>query len=461
MFTVREILEATAGRLIRGDLKGKVSGVSIDSRTVRPNELFVAIKGSHFDGHNFITQAIQRGAGAILFSNSRYKTSISARQADSISILKVKDTVWALSALAGYHRERFKIPVIAITGSNGKTTTKDMISAILRTRFKVLQNPGTQNNHIGVPLALLRLRQKHQIAVIEIGANHAGEIDRLSRITKPTVGIITNIGPAHLEFFKSLQGVFKAKQELIENLSQKGKIIINQDDRFLSQLNRGKLSKVTFGLYPPADFCAQIIEQTKTQTTFLLNRRHYITLKVVGRHNVYNALASIACAREFGVSYNKIKRALALFEAPPMRMQMFSFDNVKIINDCYNSNPESLRCALDFLSRYSSRGRKIIVCGDMLELGHRAKRIHSHAGKQIAKSKIDFLITVGTLAKNIASGAHLAGMSQSSIRVCRNTTGASKCLRRLIRRNDSVLIKGSRAMQMEKISACFINSSIH
>lgn len=463
MFTIKEILEATDGKLIQGKHSLKVSGISIDSRTIKPNELFVAIKGEHFNGHSFITQARRSGAGAILFSNTRYVTrKLTCKWlTPSVPMIKVKDTVCALGDLAHYHRARFKIPIIAITGSNGKTTTKEMLSSILSRRFNVLRNPGTQNNHIGVPLALLNLRTRHKFAVIEIGANHAGEIDRLSRIVKPTAAIITNIGPSHLKFFKSLKGILRAKLELIRNLAKGAKLVINKDDRYLSQLNGVNLQTVTFGINRLSNFQAENVEQRENEIFFLVNRKHYIVLPALGRHNVYNALAGIACARNFGISYNEIKNALVSFQMPAMRMQMSSVNNIKIINDCYNSNPESLRCALDFLKDYSTQGKKIVIFGDMLELGRSAKKNHLDIGKRIAKAKIDFLITVGSLAKDFIRGAHLGGMPKKAVRCCHTTSEAAKFLRRLAEHGDIVLIKGSRAIKMENVIECFTSSFIH
>ncbi len=462
MFTIEEILEATGGRLIGGSRRSRVSGVSIDSRTIKPKELFVAIRGARFDGHNFIAQAKRKCAGAIVFCDSGYEPSASAfKYSSSITMIRVKNTLRALGALAHYYRARFKIPVIAITGSNGKTTTKEMLSNILARRFNVLRSPGTQNTQIGISLAILSLRKRHNLAVLEIGSNHTGEIDRLSWIIRPTVGIITNIGPSHLEFFKSLKGVFNAKLELIKNLAKNAKLIINKDDPFLSRLNGTNLRTVTFGFSRFSNFCGQVIEQTKNKTIFLLNRRHRIMLKVLGRHNVYNALASVACARDFGISYDEIKDALVSFQALPMRMQTQNINSIKIIKDCYNANPQSFGCALDFLREYSSRGRKIVVCGDMLELGRWSEKFHINSGKRIAKDEIDFLITVGHLAKNIALGAHLAGMPKESIRTFCNTFEAAKFLRGLASAGDIILVKGSRGMKMENVVECFTSFFIH
>lgn len=462
MFTIDEIIDSTGGRLVAGIRKAKIDGVSIDSRTIGQGELFIAIRGRRCDGHRFIEQAKRRGAGAIIFSNARYGVGVQGRKGlGPIPIIKVNNTVWALGALAYRHRSKFEIPVIAITGSNGKTTTKDMTSSILGKRFNVLCNPGTQNNYIGVPLTMLKLRREHNFAVIEIGANHAGEIDRLSWMIKPTIGVITNIEPSHLEFFKSLRGVFAAKLELTRNLTKNGKLVVNKDDSFLTQLNGANPQIITFGFNRASNFYGKIIRQSESQTHFLLNGRQNIILSTLGRHNVYNALASIALARCFGIGFNEIRDALALFQAPPMRMQLLNLNSIKIINDCYNSNPGSLACALDFLREYSSKGKKIVVCGDMLELGKEAEKLHADIGKKIAKGEIDFLITVGRLSRNVATGARSAGMAQDSIRTYDNTAEAARFLRGAIGPDDTVLIKGSRAMQMENVVKCFTNSSIH
>jgi UDP-N-acetylmuramoyl-tripeptide--D-alanyl-D-alanine ligase len=462
MFTIEEIIESTSGELTRGSSTAKTQGVCIDSRTIKRGELFIAIKGNRFDGHNFINSALRKQAGGVLFSDARFAPpKAPTKKSLNTPLIKVKDTKRALAELAYYHRKRFKIPVVAITGSNGKTTTKEMASLILAKRFNLLCNPGTENNLIGVALTILRLRPRHQLAVIEIGANHAGEIARLSWIIQPSIGIITNIGPAHLEFFKSLGGVFRAKTELLKNLDKKAKLIINNDDRFLSGLDRLDQKRVTFGINRPADFSARIVKQTEAEIVFLLNKRRRISLNILGRHNVYNALASIACARNLGIDLEHIKEALADFRLPPMRMQMLKANNIKIINDCYNANPQSLTCALDCLSSLPSRGKRIAICADMLELGRSAQRLHADLGKRLAKERLDVLITVGELARHIARGARLAGMDRAVIHSFDSRQQALKLLPRIVASGDIVLVKGSRAMKMEKILGCFINSSIH
>lgn len=430
----------------------------MDSRAIKAGELFVAIRGNRLDGHSFINQAVGRGAKAVLFSDKCKTSGGFAKQA---SMIKVKDSRASLAALAYDYRRRFKIPVIAVTGSNGKTTTKEMISAILSKRYNVLRNPGTENNLIGVAKTLFKLQKRHDLIVMEIGTNHFGEIDRLAWMLRPKLAVITNIAPAHLEFFKSLKGVLKAKLELITHLGKNSKMIINKDDRLLGAVDGLDFKTIAFGIKQIADFHGEIISQTKTGTSFLLNQKQRIVLKVLGRHNVYNALASIACARCMQMPMQAIKEALATFQAPPMRMQLQQINNIKFINDCYNANPESLAYALDFLNSLPSRGKKIVISGDMLELGSRAPKLHKDSGKRLAKDSVDVLITVGKLARHIALGARLAGMDRAAIHSFDNRQQVLKLLRKIISSGDIVLIKGSRAMQMERILGCFMNSSIH
>ncbi|MBN3039279.1 MAG: UDP-N-acetylmuramoyl-tripeptide--D-alanyl-D-alanine ligase [Candidatus Omnitrophica bacterium] len=459
MFTIGEIAKATAGEIIEGQAETQIKGVSIDSRTLKQGELFVAIKGERFNGHSFVEQARSKKAKAILISDIRFVANKkNSGNSNAIAIIKVKDTVRALGALAHWHRMKFRIPLIAVTGSNGKTTTKEMISALLKNKFNVLYNQGTQNNHIGVPLTLFRLRRKHSACVLEMGANHPGEIDTLSWIAQPTLAVITNIGPTHLEFFKTLQGVLKAKIEMINNLAKNGKLIVNKDDRFLFNLADRPVRTITFGVNQYADYSAEITGQTKKGTSFLLNRRHQLTLKALGRHNVYNALASIACARNFGLGYNVIKDTLVSFKAPPMRMQVLDVKGIRFVVDCYNSNPQSLKCALDFLKDSTVAGNKIAICGDMLELGKRSQSYHFEIGRKVAQDKIDFLITLGRSARYITSGASAAGMPKTKIYDCYDCREIADILRKVGGPGDMVLLKGSRAMKMENILECFTGS---
>lgn len=462
MFSIEEIIKATHGRLIRGKETLKVKGVSIDSRTLKPGEVFVAIKGDRFNGHSFIDAARKKGAKAIVVSDMRsISQKISTQVWSNIAVIKVRDTAYALAALAHWHRMKFNIPVVAITGSNGKTTTKEMVVLLLSKRFNVLSNPGTQNNHIGVPLAIFRLRKKHTACVLEMGASHPGEIERLSWIAKPSVAILTNIGPSHLEFFKSLNGVLKAKLELINNLARNGCLILNKDDRFLFSVGQDSFRTTTFGIERIADYSATDIKQFQEHISFVVNKKYPIKLPTPGRHNVYNALASIACARYFGISYKKINEAFLSFKTPALRMQVVDAGGIKIIVDCYNSNPESAKCALDYLRGYQCLGKKIAIFGDMLELGSFAGKLHQSVGEKVAKSNIDILISLGSLAKKIAQGARNSGMPKERVRTCTDWREVVAFLKETVEPDDAVLIKGSRAMKMENIVQCFTGSSIH
>jgi UDP-N-acetylmuramoyl-tripeptide--D-alanyl-D-alanine ligase len=462
MFSVKEIIEATHGKLIQGSQTQRVKGVSIDSRTIKPGEMFIAIKGDRFNAHNFIDDVRAKKAAVIVISDKRFvsqkKTS---KKWKNTTLIKVHNTTDALAALAHWHRMKFNIPVVAITGSNGKTTTKEMIALLLSKRFKVLYNPGTQNNHIGVPLTLFKLRKKHSACVLEMGANHHGEIDRLSWIAKPTVAILTNIGPSHLEFFKTLKGVLRAKLELINNLDRDGCLILNKDDRFLFALGRNLFRTITFGIERVADYSASEIKQHQKNLSFVVNRKHSIKIPASGRHNVYNALASIACARHFGLSYQKINDAFSSYKSPPLRMQVIDAGGIKMIVDCYNSNPESSKCALDYMKEFECQGKKIAVFGDMLELGEKAKELHESVGEKAAQSNIDLLVSMGSLAKSIAQAAKNSGMSKTHVRMCKNWHEVVAFLKETAEPKDAVLIKGSRAMKMENIVQCFTGSSIH
>lgn len=356
---------------------------------------------------------------------------------------------------------KFRIPVIGITGSNGKTTTKEMLAALLSTRYRLLFNPGTQNNHIGVPLTLLRLRKEHAMCILEMGTNHFGEIDRLARIAQPTMAVITNIGPSHLEFLKTLAGVRKAKLELLPYLPKGAKVIINRDDRILFPLKKASANAITFGFNPDAQYRAEVIKQSAKGINFRLNHKQKFFLPLFGRHNIYNALASITAARCFGLSYQAMQEALAVFKPLPMRMQTVSHDGVTLFVDCYNSNPASMAYALDFLKDYATQGRRIAIFGDMLELGARAAEIHAQIGRKIVKSNIDILISVGKLAKHIVRGAHGAGMPRKTARTCRTAEEAAALLGSLVGPGDIVLVKGSRAMKMENTLKCFTGFSIH
>ncbi|MEK7868053.1 MAG: UDP-N-acetylmuramoyl-tripeptide--D-alanyl-D-alanine ligase [Candidatus Omnitrophota bacterium] len=448
MFTVRDILTAVKGKLLSGNMEEILTGVSTDTRKIKKGELFLAIKGDRFDGHSFILDAVSKGAGGVLvqeggITNANFKLP-------DVSFILVNDSVKALGNIGNFHRSRFTIPIIGITGSNGKTTTKEMTAAILSKKFNTLKNFGTENNNIGVPLTLMRLNSEHNIAVLEMGTNHLGEIRWLSEIAKPTIAIITNIGPSHLEYLEDVDTVLKAKVEILEHMDKDAKLILNADDEYLKKI-KTNLKTVWFGFDKEADFYADKINLEPDGVNFRLNGKWDISLGVLGRHNVYNALSAIACAWDFGISIDEIKDALKEFRVPNMRMEVKRFGDIKIINDTYNANPQSMKQAIETLRDMTTEGRKILIAGDMLELGTFSGRFHHLVGKQAAESGIDLIVAVGKLAEHIGKGAQEAGMSDRKIKLCAVMKEARKKVATLIKKGDTILIKGSRAMKMEEI----------
>ncbi|MFA5090137.1 MAG: UDP-N-acetylmuramoyl-tripeptide--D-alanyl-D-alanine ligase [Candidatus Omnitrophota bacterium] len=455
MFEIREILEATSGRLVDGGISGRVRGISIDSRTIRPDEAFLALEGDNFDGHDFIAEALRKGASCVI--RQAQKTGLAQRKAvpGSVVVIEVGDGIKALSDIASFQRRKFNIPLIAISGSSGKTTTKDMLARILSRKFRVLKNEGTKNNQIGVSLSLLNLHSYHELVVLELGTNHPGEISSLSRICSPNIGIITNIGPAHLEYLGSLSGVLREKYSLIADLKQPRIAVINADDTLITKKAAAGNSPeaiFTFGLRPGCDFCASCIEDTPRGISFWVNRRHNISLSAIGRHNIYNALAAITVARIFGIGYNDIARQLSGFILPEGRLKPAKAGKVNFIDDTYNSNPLSLNRALEAFAHIACLGRKIFVMGDMLELGKRAGEFHIQAGRQV-KEVCDAFIAVGKLSRLAAKAAEAAGFNRKNIFTCQTPRQARQVLYRIlcVTGKDTVLVKGSRRMKMEEV----------
>lgn len=451
MFKVQDLLKATEGRLVSGRQDTLARSVSIDSRVLKPREAFLAIKGKNYDGHCFIKEAIRKGATVIIFQKPFSKIKSKERTA----FIEVKDTVRALGDIAHFHRQRFDIPVIAVTGSNGKTTTKEMIFWVLSRKFKVLKTSGTKNNQIGLPLTLLGLNATYDLAVLEIGSNHFGEIEYLSRICQPDIGVITNIGPSHLEYFGDLGGVFKEKLALLEGLKEPGIALLNADDPFLKKvLNRTseKLLALGFAIRSRSDFLAKEIRIQGQGLAFSLNQKYRFTLRISGYYNIYNALAAVACGRIFGMSVSETASRLATFEPLQNRLQWLTLNNITFINDTYNSNPLSLRQALDVLRDFRAEGRKIFVMGDMLELGRKAVEIHRQTGQEAAQI-CDVFIGVGSLSRWAARAARKQGLKPQDVFLCENNLQARDILYKRVKPGpkDIVLVKGSRAMMLEKI----------
>lgn len=463
MWRIKEILQATAGRLVSGNHDKDIAGVSIDSRTLKRGDIFFCIRGERFDGHDFIPQAIKNGAAAICFCRNKRAALGSRTPRNAIA---VRDTIAALSGLACYHRKRFSIPVIGISGTNGKTTTKEMLVSLLSSRYKVLKNEGTQNNIIGLSLALLRLDRSYEIAVLELGTNHFGELGELCRIAAPTVGLITNIGPGHLEFFGDEKGVLREKWKLIEGLAFPHIGILNVDNILLKEKlsravgSRGAASKkkeaangvnfFTFGLVNKADFMAKRILQKEKMISFFI-KNYPIELKTVSNVNVYNALSAYAAARIFGIDADDIMNKLKHFRFPKARFEKKRINGFDVIDDAYNANPGSMHNAIDAFNNLITRGRKIAVIGDMLELGQKAGELHRQVGRALGESAIDMIIGVGRLSHIACDAAQASGLNHKVIYKCETADQARDIVSRLLKKGDFVLLKGSREMRMEEI----------
>ena len=444
--TIAEILRATQGKLIQGNPNAAITQISTDSRTLKKGDLFVALVGEKFDGHNFLQRVCQQGAvGAVV---SKPITDLS--QLGSPITVQVSDTLVALGDIANCHRRKFNLPIVAITGSNGKTTTKDITSAVLAQRFSVFKSEKSYNNQIGIPTRLMQLNEGDEIAVLEIGTSWPGEIDRLSQITAPTLGVITNIGPAHLELLGSIEGVAEEKGALLTHVEH---AILNADDPMTPTLARRVCGQITtFGWQNEADVSARDIEiDSFGKPTFTLkidgNEVERVHLPCLGKHNIYNALAAAGVGLWAGLTPTEACTGLERFQPADMRMQPIVYNDLRIINDAYNSNPESLKSALTFLSDIETTGKRIAILGDMLELGEHSHALHLKTGQAIP-TNINLLITVGPHSAAIADGAK--GIVESVIS-CDTPSQAAQQLTKYAQPGDAVLIKGSRGVKLEQV----------
>ena len=444
--TIAEILQATQGNLLQGNPNTIITQVSTDSRTLREGDLFVALAGEKFDGHNFLEGVCQQGAVGAIVS----KQVADASQLALPIIVQVSDTLVALGDIANCHRRQFNLPIVAITGSNGKTTTKDITTSVLAQRFSVFKSEKSYNNQIGIPSRLMQLSEAAEIAVLEIGTSWPGEIERLSQITAPTIGVITNIGPAHLELLGSIEGVAEEKGALLAHVEH---AILNADDPMTPRLaHRVCGQTTTFGWQTDADISAHEIEiDSVGKPGFTLkiggNEIDRVHLPCLGKHNIYNALAATAVGIWAGLTPTEICAGLEDFEPADMRMQPIVHKDLHIINDAYNSNPESLKSALAFLSDIEITGKRIAILGDMLELGDHSHALHLQTGQNIP-TNINLLITVGSHSRAIADGA--AGIVESTIS-CDTPKQAAQQLTKYAQPGDAILIKGSRGIKLEQV----------
>ena len=438
---IAEFLSATG----EFDHKAIAQAYSIDSRTIRPGELFFAVKGERLDGHDFVQQALDQGAVAAVVRKDEL-----ARYAVKTGLLAVSDTLAALQTLGAAVRRLWGKTLIGVTGSTGKTTTKDAIAHVLSSRFRVLKSEGNFNNHFGLPLMLLKLEPEHE-SVIEMGMSHRGEIAALAKIAQPEIGVVTNVAPVHLEFFNSVAEIARAKYELIESLPAGGIAILNADDEYVSQFGRDFHGKVVcYGRHPAADVRAENIESRGAAGSIFDvvadGRRARASLPLVGNHNIYNALAAVATGMERGLSLSEATQSLGTLAPPDKRGAVVQVGNITIINDCYNSNPTALNAMVDTLAAMPAK-RHIVVAGEMLELGPSGEQLHRRSGQHMAEKGIDILVGVRGLAEAMVEAAVAAGIRAEFVATPEE---AGEWLVRETREGDVVLLKASRGVKLER-----------
>jgi UDP-N-acetylmuramoyl-tripeptide--D-alanyl-D-alanine ligase len=449
--TVNEIIEATGGRILHGDDgKTSFSGVSIDSRTIKEGELFIALKGERFDGHDFLTDAMSKGRGVIVSSSS-------VKNLKGKTFVLVQDTLKALQDIAHFVRMKSKVVVVGITGTNGKTTTKELIASILMLNHRVMKNTGNLNNHIGLPLSLTRLDDRDEFAILEMGASARGDIKQLCDIAAPDCGVLTNIGPGHLEGFGSLEGVRSAKLELLDSVKT---VAANGDDDFLMKgiLQRqvgGGPEVITFGVDSEPQVRARdiVLEERRSLFNLCLPDGACIdlVLHVGGRFNIYNALAAASACYAMGARLEDIKKGVESFEGVPMRLEFKEIAGATVISDVYNANPASMEEGIKEMVRLRKR-RAIAVLGDMLELGAYAEEAHRRLGKWMSGLPVDIFIATGPLMSSAASEFSANnGTGRKQVITVSDSSGARRVLLDICREGDTVLVKGSRGMHMEEV----------
>ena len=440
-FTIEEVRAACGGEYIR-KAEGIISGVEIDSRKASDGVLFVPIVGERVDGHDYISSALGNGAAASLSE----KATVSA---DNGAVIKVKSSVDAIGKIAAAYKRKYNLPTVGVTGSVGKTTTKDMIAAVMSKLGACLKTEGNYNNELGLPLTVFGLEKEHKSAVLEMGMSAFGEIHHLVDIARPDVAVITNVGMSHIENLGSREGILKAKMEIADFFGRDNLLIINADNDMLKTVSKDKEYKIlTYGIEEKADYMAENIADNGLEgcsfTAVTPKGRFEIRLTAAGVHNVYNALSAIAVGEHFGISASDISDAVGNFELTKMRMTVEKYGDVTLINDCYNASYDSVKAGLEVLAK--SKGRRVAVLGDVLELGDFAKETHLNMGA-VCGGRADVVITAGNNAKYIAEGAEAAGVGE--VFYYPTTEEAAQVAAEMIKDGDTVLVKASRGMKFE------------
>ena len=450
IFNLGMVADVLNGELVNCDAKTMVSSVSTDTRTIENGALFFALKGENSDGHKFIPSAVERGAVCCVAERGTNVT-------DELPLILVENTSQALLDLAGEYRRKMRIPIVAVTGSVGKTSTRSMIGCVLAQKYNTLVTEGNFNNEIGVPHTLFRLNKEHEMAVIEMGMNHFGELSRITAAVKPDTVVITNIGVSHIENLGSREGILKAKLETLEGLSDGGTVILNGDDDMLWGIN-GTLDFETLYGGVKNEKCDLVAENIKTyaentEFTFTSDGTEYkAEISVPGGHHVYNALSSILVGMKYNVPVGAILDGIREFIPVGLRQAAIKIGKYTVIKDCYNANPTSMKSGLEILKLSEAGDRKIACLGDMMELGTISEREHLNTGKIIPSFNVDCLITVGERARLIARGAAEAGMDARNIFSFATIEEACRALPDILKENDVMLLKASRSMHLEEIA---------
>tara|TARA_B100000686_G_C16784810_1_gene974494 strand:+ start:1357 stop:2739 length:1383 start_codon:yes stop_codon:yes gene_type:complete len=450
------VIDAIGGSLVCGRPESRFRGVSIDSRSLSAGELFFCLKGKRFDGHDFLPSVLEKKAAGIVFSDGHRLPDFINQEDDFLFAIQVEDVLAAMQYYARHHLRRVNPKVVAITGTNGKSSTKEMAAAIVETRFKTLKTQGNFNNHVGLPLTLFGLEFDHRVVVLEMGMSAAGEIRRLAEIAEPDIGVITNISEAHLVHLKNVKEVQSAKGELLDALDDKGSAVINADDPMVFELARSIKGKVvTYGVNALADIRASEIKARQGGgydiTVSLYGRKVPMNIPFAGLFNVSNALAAIAIGYVLKIPTGEMLRGLINTQLPTQRMEIFARNGLWVIDDSYNANPRSMQEALCVLAEYPVSGRRFFVMGDMLELGDISEFGHRRLGQEVVHKGIDFLFAVGDLAALAVESAVEEGMDKERAVICSGHVDAGERLACIVEEGDCLLFKGSRGSRMEKV----------
>ena len=454
MLSGGDVIEATGGFLFSGSPAVEFAGISTDSRKARPGDLFIPLAGEKYDGHDFLPDAVKGGASGVLFQKDHDMTA--HRFPRDVTVILVKDTLTALGDLARWWRNGFTVPVVAITGSAGKTTTKEMVATIVERSMNIMKSPGNFNNLVGLPLSLFQLTASHEAAVVELGTNRKGEIRRLTEIALPDIGIITAIGAAHLEGFGTIEEIRKEKTDLFRHMKRGGIAIFNADDRALQRAAEQRGCRIIrYGVEVSAEVRAEGVESRGREgigcTLDIEGVRQEMVLPVIGRHQIYSALAAASAAWVLGIDRGEIWEGLKSFRPVTGRMEAQPLRNgAYLVDDTYNANPLSVREALAALRDMKGRGRTVVIFGDMLELGDRSEYLHEQAGEFMAETGVDRLFVRGGFSESVMRGARRRGMGEKCILCPEDPRNLAEELHSFLREGDWVLVKGSRGMRMDR-----------